>query len=345
MPNQKTHADALREYLSGASSDGGVQTVPDLSLGNYRSATEAVSLGIAIANAIAGVTVLYAGGANPVGTGTLTAVDASHLSWQAPNDTGPGQQVQWLGTSTQILESLAGPGQYLRITATPPFTPGQSQITLSVLYNNEFGFDNVTVAQASAGVIQYRASILRNENSTPVTNIQRWIGQLGTSQVSNGGGLGASGSGTITTSGSFADWPPAGWCQIQDSSNTLKEVVYYSSRTATVLTVPSAGRGLLGTSAVAGTITDLVFAVPGVAIALEPGGAQAFGSAIQTIANQTTAPTGVTWNVGLTPATGLQIGTLGVSQQQGIWIMRQIPAGALATPNILTLFEDSFFSL
>lgn len=345
MPSQYQHADALREYLSGASSDGGSQPTPDLSLGNYRSSTEAVSFGINIANAINGVTILFAGGANPVGIGTLRAVDSSNLSWQAPGDATAGDPVSWGTFATQILEAAtSGPGAYLRVTATPPFTPGVSQITLTTLYNNQFGFDNITIAQAVSGVSQYRASVVRNESGSLITNFSRWIGQLGTQQVSNVGGLGASGAGTITTTGSFADWPSTGWCQVQSSGGSLKELVYYSSRTSTVLTVPSAGRALLGTSATAGSTSDKVFAVPGVVIALDPTGVSAFGTNIQTIANQTTAPLGVTWNLGLTAGTGLSIGNMNPNTQVGIWVWRQIPAGAVATPVELIEFLDSFIT-
>lgn len=341
MPALFEHADALREYLTGAASDGGAQSNPSASLGNYRSSTEAVSLGITINNAIAGVSVLYAGGLNGPGVGTLTATDATHLQWQAPGDSSAGAAVTWSGTQTQIVES-ATIGAYLRITATAPFTPGTSQITLAVLYNNQFGMDNVTATQASAGLSQYRASMVRNESGNPVTNFQRYIGQLGTARVSDTAVLGASGAGTITTSGSFADWPASGWCQIETSGGSLREVVYYSSRTITSLTVPSWGRALLGTAAAAGSITDNIYATPGVAIAIDTAGVQASGNLIQTIASQTTAPASVTWNLGLTPATGLQIGTMSANTEVGIWVWRQIPAGAIAVPSDLDKFLDLF---
>lgn len=342
MPNQFQHADALREYLTGAASDGGSQGSPSASLGHFRSSAEAVSLGISIANAISGVTVLFASGGNAVGQGTLTAVDSTHLKWQPYGDPLAGVTEVWAGTQTKIVEALNNPSAYLRITAIAPFTAGASQITLSTLYNNAFGFDNVVASDATAGLSQYRATIVRNESGNTVSGFKRWIAQLGTVQVSNGGGLGASGSGTITTTGTFADWPASGWCQVRSSGGTLKEVVYYTSRTTTALTVPNAGRALLGTTATAGSNTDSVYAVPGVAIALEPGGTQAFGSSIQTTASQTTAPTGVTWNLGLDATTGLSIGNMNANTQIGIWIWRQIPAGAVATPSELIEFADTF---
>ena len=79
MPEIQTRADSLREYLTGANSDGGTQTNPNLSLGDYRSSTEAVSMLINIVNPVFGLQVTFAAGGNTVGVGTLTAVDANTI--------------------------------------------------------------------------------------------------------------------------------------------------------------------------------------------------------------------------------------------------------------------------
>jgi hypothetical protein len=129
---------------------------------------------------------------------------------------------------------------------------------------------------------------------------------------------------------------------VQTSGGSPREVVYYSARTSNTLTVPGAGRGAFTLPAQAGNLTDVVYPVPGVVLGLEPGGVQASGSAIQTVANQNTPPTGVTWNYGLTAPTGLQIGTLLPNQQQGIWMWRQTPLGIISTPFALNQFLDSF---
>jgi hypothetical protein len=343
MPDQYTGPDSLYEYLTGAGSDGGAQTDPAASLGNYRSSTEAASLGIQIANALAGVSILFAGGGNPLGDGVLVAPDSTHLTWKPFGAGSAGSPVAFSGTQIKAIPGPANAGQYLRVQATTPLTPGSSTITLSPLYNKFFGFDNVAVADAAAGLVNYRGSIIRNESAVSVTSIKRWIGELATSAITaTGGGLGASGAGTITTSGTFADWPDTGWCHVFASGGTDKEIVYYTSRTDTVLTVPAAGRAQLGSTATAGTTGDTLHSVPGIAIAVEPGGAQAFGSSIQTIANQTTAPAGVTWNTGILSSTGLNIGTLATNQQIGFWLKRAIPAGCKASPREDVLLNESF---
>lgn len=344
MPILKSRADALREYLTGAGSDGGAQTNPLLSFGNFRSASEALSLGITITSPISGVSVLYAGGANPIGAGTLTAVDTQNLTWQPAGATLPGLPVQFTGTQTLIVEALNNPGQYLRITATAPFTPGPCTVSLAYLYDNVFAMDDVTATLAVSGVSEYLATMVRNEGSGPVSSFQRWLAVQGTPQLSGVGVLGASGAGTIITGTSFADWPSAGWCQIRTAGGALKEVVYYIARTLTALTVPAAGRGLLGTSNTAGAFTDVIYPTPGVAIGVDNAGIQAIGSSIQTIANINTPPSSIAWSVGLNGSTGLTIGTMAVNTEVGIWIWRQIPAGILSSPQLLTMFQDSFNS-
>ncbi len=343
MPPQFSHGDAIREYLTGSTSDGGVQTNPLNSFGHYRSATEAVSLGIVLINALTNVTVLYAGGGNGPGSGTLTALDSNNLIWQPPGAIGPGAPAFFSGAGVTGIVEGQNVGQYLRVTVTTPLTPGTCTVQLSVLANNVFGADDISTASAISGISLYHATIVRNESGNTVSGFQRWLASLGTLLICNSG-LGGSGAGTIlvTNPYNFANWPSSGWCEIQSSGNVLKEVVYYTSRTNALLTVPVAGRGLLGTTAQAGNLGDLLYPISGTAIAIDTAGVQAFGSSIQTIANSLTPPNAVTWNVGILAVQGLQIGTLLPNQQAGIWIWKQIPAGVTASPSLLNQFQDSF---
>ena len=338
MPNQYTRADSIREYLTGSLSDGGIQNTPTLSLGGFRSSLEAASLGMQISNPIPNVKVLYASGANPIGANTLLAVDANNLSWMG------GPPTFFSGTNDIEIVESPNPGAYLRVQGTPPFAIIPQTVTLAYIYNNIFGLDDIASAQAASGISEYFATIIRCEGPG-VLNFKRWITTYGTPQTSNTTHLGASGSGTIVTTGSFVDWPTTGWCQVQSSGGTIKEVIYYSSRTVTALTVPVAGRGLLGTSATIGTATDRVFAVPGIALAEDSTGVQVFGTSIQTVASGITAPVGVTWNLGLTAGTGLQVGSIPNGQQVGIWVWRQMPAGVAASPQVLTELMDSFLAM
>jgi len=342
MPAIQTRADSLREYLTGAGSDGGSQTSPLASLGSYRSSTEASSYGIVVTNAIAGITVNYAAGGNTAGAGALTAVDANTLQWATAGGTG-GPTVSIANGETKIVESSGAPGAYLRVSRTSSASlTGLATVTLTPLANDVFSFNDVSSANAAAGITQYLSTIIRNEAANSVVSFKRWIGTLVSSgTTTDAGQLGSSGAGTITTTGSFAGWPDSGWVNIQNGTST-REIVYYTQRTNTTLTIPSFGRGLLGTSAAAGSGGDIAWPVPPIAIAIDTNGVTSGGAAIASIANNTTAPSGVTWNTGITQTAGLSIGTLTAGQQVGIWIKRAIPPGAIATTGAAVVINSSF---
>lgn len=176
----------------------------------------------------------------------------------------------------------------------------------------------------------YRAGMLHNHSDTLVSSIKGYIATLGTQRLSGTAQLSGSGAGTITTATAlgFADWPDSGGCRIENTGGTFKETVYYSSRTATSLTVPASGRGILGSSATAGANTDKIYPVPLIRIATEDPGTE---NDIQVIANGTTAPTGRTWSTDITSAAGLSIANLYPGDNEGIWIHRHVPSDATAS--------------
>lgn len=340
MPEIQTRADSLREYLTGANSDGGTQTNPNLSLGDYRSSTEAVSMLINIINPVFGLQVTFAAGGNTPGVGTLTAVDANTIQWKcAGGEYGP--QVTITNGQSKIVETSGLPGAYIRVTrVTTADMYGTASIALSPRMNNVFAMDDVSSAEATAGDTNYRATIIKNESVATVLSFKRWIGELGTSQVSGVTQLGASGAGTIKTAGNFNDWPDQGWCHIKNGEVT-REIVYYSERNTDTLTIPATGRARLGTTAAAGAATDTLHAVPGIAVGLEPGGVDSTG-AIQAITNESTAPVGIAWKTGITAATGLSVSSVDPGDLIGVWFKREIPEEAVANTLAKVLIEDSF---
>lgn len=326
-----TGPDSLRLFLTGAGSDGGAQTDPNLSLGNFRSSTEEAGLGVTRASAIANITIAYAAVLNGVGDGTLTATGADTLKWTPPGG-GQGADVTILNGETKVIPG-SDTDKYVRVTRTSATAlTGTETDTLALTLNNVAGFDNVSSAEAAAGDDEYRALMCKNVNSVDVEAIKVYLATLGTQRVSGTAQLGASGAGTITTAtaSGFSDWPASGWCRIETSAAALREIVYYSSRTDTSLTVPANGRARLGTTAAAGAATDLIYPVPGCRLAIEAPVA----NAIQTIANEGTTPTGVTWSTAITAAAGLSIGTLAAAALYGLWIHREIPIGAVARPRV-----------
>lgn len=336
MPDEKTRADSIRTYLTGAGSDGGAQTDPDASLGNFRSSTLAALMGISITSPISGITVEDVAAENGEGVGSLEASGSSELKWTPPGGT-QGVAVTIANGETKIVEG-GGVGEFnkwIRVnrTSASPLS-GTATVTLADVFNDVVGFDNVSSAEASAGDDEYRAVMMKNENPTQIDNLKVFIKTLGTQRVSDTTQLPGAGAGTIETTGSFADWPDQGWCHIKDNGGTTREVVYYSSRTATVLTVPSTGRARLGTSAGAGAADDTLDAVSGIRIGHEAPSGQPAGF-IQTIADEDTAPGAITFNIEITAALGVQIGSLATGNIAGLWIHRETPAGAVADANVL----------
>lgn len=339
-----TKADSVREYHSGAASDGASQPNPSLCLGGYRAVDLADSKSIEVAATVKNLYVGSVSGANLVGKGALISLDGVSVKWQAPGSDLPGPaHVFSLGQAGTAVVEGSDANQFLRVIGTPPFSLGTQIVTLRNVQENVFGFGIVPNATASAGISQYRATVLRNVSQSDVTLLKRWIDQLGTQAVSDIAQLGSSGSGTIQSHYSLMDWPQSGWCQIRNVG-TLREVVYYTSRTSYALIVPAAGRALLGSSASAGAGTDTIHAVPGIAIALSIVGVQSPGAVMATIANQTTAPSSVTWNLEITSVLGLQVARLMPGQQIGVWMWRHIPAGAVYDPNVYNKTKTSFLA-
>lgn len=341
MADIYSRADALREYLSGAAGDGGSQSDPAASFGGFRSSTEVTTYSIQVTNPLSGVTVNYASGVNQAGIGTLQAVDANTLKWKPSGASRYGAPTIISGTAVDaIVEGPDDPGQYLRVTATTPLSPDVSTITLGYVFNGFFSMPNVLPGDALAGIDHYRASVVKNRSGVPVTDFRRWIGLLGTPRATNAAQLGSSGAGVIQSTADFSDWPLTGWAQIRDSGGTLREVVYYGSRGANILNVIV--RGCLGTTPAAGANTDIAYPVPGIGVAKDGTGVQAGGTGFQTIANANTAPAGVTWNLGITPAGGLSMGNLAAGQEVGMWIWREIPPGSMPQASALNRVIDSF---
>jgi hypothetical protein len=331
--------DALRFWLTGAASDGGVQADPDASLGNFRSATESRRVGMIFSSPIPGITILMAArinGADGV-TGSLQAPTADRLIYAAPSGV-PGPAITILNGQTRTLWDGADPSKWIRVTRTSanPLA-GAGMVEFTDVFYDVFGMLPAPEAESSAGGDRYRAVILRAEE--PVASLTLSIpGSIDTGGIASGTstvtGLPAAGAGTITAiANSFLDWPTKGWCKVSNAIGVLKEVVYYSSRTDTVLTVPALGRARLGTVATAGVIFDLLVPVPGIRIGTEVPVA----GAIQTIANEMTAPVGITWSVG-----SIAAGSLSGGQMLGLWVHRELPAGVSAYPKVHNRIRVSF---
>jgi hypothetical protein len=333
--------DGLRLYLTGALSDGGSQDDAAGSLGGYRAATEAERVGTFLVAPIRGVQVVAASRANGAdgNVGSLQSVTGGKLRYTAPGSTTSGPAVPILPGEIRLLPDGADPSKWIRVLrTTSDDLAGHGVVEFVDQLNNVFGLSNAANAESTGGGDRYRAVMLRNDDLLAIAGIKLYVPPLpyGSPATSSAAQLGGAGSGSITgAADAFLGWPKKGWARIETSGGSLREIVYYSSRTGTTLTVPSLGRGRLGTSAAAGASDDVLYPVPGIRIAHEAASPLRDG-AVQTIADEETAPTGVTWSTARTAATGIAVGSLLTGEQVGIWIHRELPAGIDATAKAWT---------
>ena len=332
MSEEKTRGDSLREYHTGAVADGAEQADQTLSLGGYRSSYQPQSNNVVIVNPITNVTVDFV--ATSEGVATLLVPYYNMLQFKCPGGAGYGPLVDVVGTNPFIVES-DDPSQFIRVTSPLEETIEYDQaatLTLTRRVNNVYGMSNVTAADAYAGLITYRALIIKNESAAAVNNVTRIIDRPATATAtSNTAVLGATGAGTVETTGSLATWPTSGWCRIMNGS-AEREIVYYYTRTDTVLYIRASGRACLGTSAAAGAVTDTLEAVAGYMVGVDAAGVVAAGTAIQTIADEKTAPVGVTFYTAPASAPVALATQLMPGEQVGIWFKREIPEMANTIP-------------
>jgi hypothetical protein len=306
--NQTSLGAALVFYHTGASGEGATQLEQSLSLGGSRSGTFVNRVGVLESQAIANIDILDA--SHQVGTGSLTVLGTS-LLYAGPGAT-VGDSVQpVLGMPTVVEDSL---NQWVIIQQTTNAELlGSGSAEFNDQFNNVWGGSNgVTTGETS-----YRGIIFRNNALDNVTSITISVNSLAsTTCLQPIIGLGA---GKLWGQ-DFTSFPWAGWISL-----TSGECMYYSSRGDQYLQIPAAGRGVLGTSAQAGSWTDTITAIPPVLLALETPS----GGAIQTIASETTSPAGLSWSTSVT------VSSMTPWQEQGLWVQRQLPNGMTAYPKHL----------
>lgn len=330
-------ADSLRYWLTGAASDGSAQTDPHASLGNYRSGTIAERTSIVHNSLIRSLVVESASRVNgPSGSiGSIALTSSGIASYTADGSATPGPATEVpLGTSVLLVDGEDDSKfvRVRRIIDTP--MSGLGSVEFHDILNNVFGMADADNTESGSGGSRYRAVMVKNESSDLVSGISFFVRPLGNSATTSVGQLGASGAGTITgATDAFCGWPFSGWVRIEDSGGTLRENAYYTSRTDTALTVPAAGRGVLGTSADAGAALDVAYPVPGIRIDWEDASPLDSGN-VQTIANESTEPSGRSWSTEITALTGVSASDLDNNQQGAIWIHRELPAGSAASPEM-----------
>lgn len=330
MPDEKTGADALRVYLTGATSDGGTQVNPDAALGNFRSSTEVPGMAWDLWQMFEGLTIQQVSGACGAGTAYLASVGDNELKFTAPGEGGAGIAVTIAQGETKVLESGSSGSKYCRVNrwGSAPFK-GVVPVQLSTWFNNAVGMSNILDAERSAGEDKVRCLCLKADCPEGVDTIKTWVKPLGASFVSDVQQLPASGTGFIETSGTTEAIGKHGFLRVEDSGGTLKEIAFYTARHSSqkVEVTNAAHRGLLGTTAQAGSATDVVWPVPGIRVAYQAPTVQPDGSAY-VASDENDIPPGLTWYSAITSTTGPVVASLATGQIQFLWLRLTFPACA-----------------
>ena len=328
--DDRHRANSMVLLHTSAATPGAEQKNPDACLGGNWSSTYMTQLGHFLYNPIPGIQVLEVSGANGLGLGLLTAPTVDTLSYRSPTGTA-GPSVTIANGETKAIESGTNPGAWVIVTRTSANDLGGTcVIDIREIYNNGIGASN----PAQSAIDKVRALAYRNESYFQTLENFVWIATLGTNQTTDTAQLPGAGSGTIEVSGDFTDWDDlpqkCGFAHIKTAAGATREVVYYTSRTDTVLTVPAGGRAQLGTAAGAGAADDDVYPVPGMRIGFEVPVA----GAIQVVGDEDTLPAAINWSIGITAATGLDLGTIMGGSWRGIWERYDYPATMTATPRM-----------
>ena len=270
MPTTMTVVDSLGLYHTGAGAAGQTQYDEALCLGGERAGNEVKLLGFLPDSPIPPLRVDWISPANTSpGTGYISSPTGTTLRYKGPDSDTYGTAVTIAEGETKVLEDGESTNVAVRVTWEAGYNADElgnpfdaMSLAVAKVYNSPIGMDNVTNAQSVAGQANYRAIMLRAHGSNALTNVYARLEPFGSTVVSGVAQLPGSGAGTIQTASTIAATVPwKGWARITDAG-ALREVVYYSSRTTTTLTVPANGRARLGTSTWAGTATDVITFIP-----------------------------------------------------------------------------------
>lgn len=152
MASPGTRSDGLRLQLAGS---------------------DVVSL--RVVGGIAGVVVIAAAGRNGPGSGRLIA-SAGGLCWQAPGSVVAGDAVPIPADGVYLLEDGTDASAWLRVQAYAASlaASGEARVYLADRYN-EFGPDDVTAANAAAGIVETVQFTLANVTPAVITGAVLWL--------------------------------------------------------------------------------------------------------------------------------------------------------------------------
>lgn len=129
--------------------------------------------------AIPGVVPLAAAGANGPGTGRLRSQgDGTLLQWRAPGSSTYGEAVTVAADGSYLLEDGEDTAAWLRVYVRTAFLvagPAEAEVLLGDLYN-ALGPDDVTAAEATAGLVEVTQFQLYNAGAHRIDSLAVWLG-------------------------------------------------------------------------------------------------------------------------------------------------------------------------
>ncbi len=328
MADENTQADALRWFLTGASSDGGAQTDPLAALGKYRSSTEVAGLDYVVGSSpVPNLVVNYVGHHNGPGAATITATGADAVAWTSPQS-AQGTPVTIANGETKVLYADGAPGEYVRVTRNSAVAlAGLTTLTLLHRFNAAVGQRDWNLNEVpGGGLVRAVCLCAKNVSTGEVRDVKVWLAAIGTVvEVESAYGTGAVSIGV--QSGTLHDWDDAGFVK-----NTVTgEVMMYTTRGVDTLEVPAAGRDVYDETGggagvgVAGSPSDELVPISGHRIGKEAPSSQPTGSfADNTADDGKQLPGAVSFKTptAADDADVLEVGDLAAGEIAGIWLAK-----------------------
>ncbi len=167
----------LNIYLTGAATDGGAQTDPNLSLGGKRSGTILRSLNASALANVAGAVIVDASANCGAGNATLAFTAAGQtLAFTAPGDTAGAAVAVGVSGTYELYSGT--PAKYLIVTVTAASLPAANASDTIALTNAiDNLFDSVGSGEAQAGRTEYRALIVKNDSAYTMYGMIVWLAQ------------------------------------------------------------------------------------------------------------------------------------------------------------------------
>ena len=253
-------------------------------------------------------------------------------SWKSPNGVF-SSEYNINNYSPTIIKGTSG---YIHIESylynTEYIFEVEYDVTINISIQNVSNYSALSMGEVSetltaSGGATYRSIGLFLHNRS-LSSGKVYLPPLGTPKVTDDSNLSGSGAGNISTSSTLRDFPMSGYFMITDNTGTLKEVVY-ATRSVFGYDVEATHRGLLGTSAVLGTDTDLFVPVPPFRLAIEtPTSDQ-----IAVSPDEHTPPAGITYATAFSEATAVAIPNIALNSWVGVHLERVTVAGELCLPH------------